>query len=125
LAPRPCRRITVGAPGGPATSRTKVVPRPASSTWRPGGRGTGGANAASNVDSDDLHLQGAARRLVLDRVTSLAADQGGAEGRTRRDHSQVVAALLDRSRSEEHTSELQSRFDLVCRLLLEKKNNNH
>src|SRR5699024_11925469 len=25
------------------------------------------------------------------------------------------------SRSEEHTSELQSRFDLVCRLLLEKK----
>src|SRR5207249_4078048 len=26
------------------------------------------------------------------------------------------------SRSEEHTSELQSRFDLVCRLLLEKKN---
>src|SRR5699024_12477395 len=30
-------------------------------------------------------------------------------------------------RSEEHTSELQSRFDLVCRLLLEKKkiNVNH
>src|SRR5690349_23933465 len=26
------------------------------------------------------------------------------------------------SRSEEHTSELQSRRDLVCRLLLEKKN---
>src|SRR5207249_11475866 len=30
--------------------------------------------------------------------------------------------LFDRKpRSEEHTSELQSRFDLVCRLLLEKK----
>src|SRR5699024_12110308 len=27
----------------------------------------------------------------------------------------------DAMRSEEHTSELQSRFDLVCRLLLEKK----
>src|SRR5437868_7903670 len=27
------------------------------------------------------------------------------------------------ARSEEHTSELQSRFDLVCRLLLEKKKN--
>src|SRR5437868_13009810 len=27
-------------------------------------------------------------------------------------------------RSEEHTSELQSRFDLVCRLLLEKKKTN-
>src|SRR5690349_23645764 len=29
------------------------------------------------------------------------------------------------SRSEEHTSELQSRRDLVCRLLLEKKNKNY
>src|SRR5207247_10835172 len=28
------------------------------------------------------------------------------------------------ARSEEHTSELQSRVDLVCRLLLEKKKNN-
>src|SRR5690349_23382035 len=28
-------------------------------------------------------------------------------------------------RSEEHTSELQSRRDLVCRLLLEKKKNNN
>src|SRR5438105_8509506 len=32
--------------------------------------------------------------------------------------------LLFRSRSEEHTSELQSRVDLVCRLLLEKKKKN-
>src|SRR5699024_11779991 len=31
------------------------------------------------------------------------------------------AAALSGLRSEEHTSELQSRFDLVCRLLLEKK----
>src|SRR5699024_11554020 len=30
---------------------------------------------------------------------------------------------LQLMRSEEHTSELQSRFDLVCRLLLEKKKN--
>src|SRR5207249_10000568 len=30
-------------------------------------------------------------------------------------------ALQRLERSEEHTSELQSRFDLVCRLLLEKK----
>src|SRR6266704_6266368 len=33
-----------------------------------------------------------------------------------RDSARTVAR-----RSEEHTSELQSRFDLVCRLLLEKK----
>src|SRR5699024_8050490 len=33
----------------------------------------------------------------------------------------VGYATLEDGRSEEHTSELQSRFDLVCRLLLEKK----
>src|SRR6266536_4148469 len=32
-----------------------------------------------------------------------------------------VEALQRGARSEEHTSELQSRVDLVCRLLLEKK----
>src|SRR5260370_20075600 len=31
--------------------------------------------------------------------------------------------LLDQVRSEEHTSELQSHLNLVCRLLLEKKKN--
>ena len=31
-------------------------------------------------------------------------------------------AIKDQGRSEEHTSELQSRLHLVCRLLLEKKN---
>src|SRR5207247_5777936 len=36
--------------------------------------------------------------------------------------AQVESAVDDRTRSEEHTSELQSRVDLVCRLLLEKKN---
>src|SRR6185312_16705899 len=34
---------------------------------------------------------------------------------------QHLARWDDRRRSEEHTSELQSRSDLVCRLLLEKK----
>ena len=33
-----------------------------------------------------------------------------------------MLALSPRARSEEHTSELQSRRNLVCRLLLEKKN---
>src|SRR5699024_12093728 len=33
----------------------------------------------------------------------------------------LSANLRTSGRSEEHTSELQSRFDLVCRLLLEKK----
>src|SRR2546430_13629537 len=34
----------------------------------------------------------------------------------------VVEAYADSIRSEEHTSELQSQSNIVCRLLLEKKN---
>src|SRR5699024_11276548 len=37
------------------------------------------------------------------------------------DRMREAGAKAVRRRSEEHTSELQSRFDLVCRLLLEKK----
>src|SRR2546429_5017403 len=36
-----------------------------------------------------------------------------------------AAQLLLANRSEEHTSELQSRLHLVCRLLLETKKSNH
>src|SRR2546428_1920420 len=36
-------------------------------------------------------------------------------------HDHLVADRQAPERSEEHTSELQSRSDLVCRLLLEKK----
>src|SRR5438067_5719510 len=46
------------------------------------------------------------------RRRSLSRSAGRAAARGRRHR-----------RSEEHTSELQSRFDLVCRLLLEKKKN--
>src|SRR2546427_2306867 len=35
---------------------------------------------------------------------------------------QLLLRLADDTRSEEHTSELQSQSNLVCRLLLEKKN---
>src|SRR5207249_12236334 len=49
-------------------------------------------------ESDGIHLS----KLTPDAVTAWK--------------STVVAE----ARSEEHTSELQSRFDLVCRLLLEK-----
>src|SRR2546428_9679972 len=48
--------------------------------------------------------------------------RGGAAPAGRRgSHARVAPAATRRSRSEEHTSELQSRSDLVCRLLLEKK----
>src|SRR3712207_7292136 len=42
-------------------------------------------------------------------------------GRSQNLVSHHLRALRDRGRSEEHTSELQSRQYLVCRLLLEKK----
>src|SRR2546429_7377377 len=52
-------------------------------------------------------------------------DQPAAAGDADRYHGgQAIAAGAGRdNRSEEHTSELQSRLHLVCRLLLEKKKN--
>src|SRR3712207_7831893 len=44
----------------------------------------------------------------------------GSSGKVR-DHAALVEQAHERDRSEEHTSELQSRQYLVCRLLLEKK----
>src|SRR5699024_10589547 len=49
---------------------------------------------------------------------TLAEGEDGGPGKL-----SATVMLHLRARSEEHTSELQSRFDLVCRLLLEKKNN--
>src|SRR5690625_6573108 len=47
---------------------------------------------------------------------------GGRAGRGVQDPWRLEPSLPGRWRSEEHTSELQSRGHLVCRLLLEKKN---
>src|SRR2546428_2214311 len=57
---------------------------------------------------------------VVDAHELVGADVGVALGRA---EPAVAEELLDdpEVRSEEHTSELQSRSDLVCRLLLEKK----
>src|SRR5699024_11427268 len=40
------------------------------------------------------------------------------------DDGELLVDVYEEDRSEEHTSELQSRFDIVCRLLLEKKKEN-
>src|SRR3712207_8079674 len=67
----------------------------------------------------------AAARLLLHRAREVGHVEAAAavtDGEPVRHH---VPAELDgklRVRSEEHTSELQSRQYLVCRLLLEKKN---
>src|SRR5688572_31860877 len=54
---------------------------------------------------------------------SSALKAGAREGGGRRAHSRHLLTALQRS--EEHTSELQSQSNLVCRLLLEKKNSNN
>src|SRR5699024_11938705 len=43
------------------------------------------------------------------------------EGHGKRSFWGSCHKVIIKDRSEEHTSELQSRFDIVCRLLLEKK----
>src|SRR5699024_12860664 len=66
----------------------------------------------SPAGSDDL-TQGAESTTTAAEPWSTGVDT---KARLRLD-----APRFPRRRSEEHTSELQSRFDLVCRLLLENK----
>src|SRR2546429_5213403 len=54
------------------------------------------------------------RGAVRDGLAARSAELFGAR-------APIVDALVFAHRSEEHTSELQSRLHLVCRLLLEKK----
>src|SRR5439155_19962083 len=81
---------------------------------------------SSDLDLDagvHLHKIESAVRVEekLDRSRAHVADRlGQLHGRVDR----LRGRGNDRVRSEEHTSELQSRGHLVCRLLLEKKKNN-
>src|SRR2546426_8513379 len=54
------------------------------------------------------------------RLSAIPLNRGKAEG-----PSSEASALRRTNRSEEHTSELQSPCNLVCRLLLEKKKKNY
>src|SRR5690606_40274086 len=49
----------------------------------------------------------------------------GYRGIVTEDDMNQIKKIRNEMRSEEHTSELQSRENLVCRLLLEKKKNKH
>src|SRR5207247_8715574 len=61
------------------------------------------------------------RSSAASRFTVSCSRDGRAAGRSTALHSSSKSS----DRSEEHTSELQSRVDLVCRLLLEKKKETH
>src|SRR5690606_40846728 len=83
---------------------------------------------SSDLDRLDAHDGARETRVEL----AVPVDEGAQAGRQAvgehlDDPAEGVAVLaarvdlLDHRRSEEHTSELQSRENLVCRLLLEKK----
>src|SRR5205809_3795338 len=60
-------------------------------------------------------------RAIAARQRDLRQQIGNADADRRGGLMQGRLGLPDVGRSEEHTSELQSRLHLVCRLLLEKK----
>src|SRR5438067_8377160 len=68
----------------------------------------------SFTDTVDVEPLGGPMPGVFIRAPRIASIGSGVE----------IIARRQGERSEEHTSELQSRFDLVCRLLLEKKKKN-
>src|SRR5207249_10971899 len=68
--------------------------------------------AARKLEACGVEKRLTENRVVLEDAGDIA---GLLQGSPR---ARILTKIL---RSEEHTSELQSRFDLVCRLLLEKK----
>src|SRR2546422_7932718 len=68
-----------------------------------------------------LSLHDALPICVRARTDHRDRRQGGGGGGAAGDRSGESGTTSTASRSEEHTSELQSRLHLVCRLLLEKK----
>src|SRR2546429_1326746 len=64
-----------------------------------------------------------ARDAVTTRIRQRMLEELTVEDRLNEEVRQILVERQDEMRSEEHTSELQSRLHLVCRLLLEKKNN--
>src|SRR3712207_7997624 len=83
-----------------------------------------GADAVSQrIDQGIVQLQDRATavtdQVMMEIVDQLELPRSSAKV-SHTDQSQI-AEQFQRARSEEHTSELQSRQYLVCRLLLEKK----
>src|SRR5687768_17867793 len=75
---------------------------------------------------DALPISRAQRLFEIERCLDLASrfDQiaiRSIDARQAMKGRRFVCPITNRDRSEEHTSELQSRLHLVCRLLLEKK----
>src|SRR2546430_9723221 len=105
---------------GPDTHWTAPYGGTRTSTERPGALAASSASRA-RVASRRTSRSGSAPRSSARRATSTAAKLGCAEDTTGRYDAGAGHSALTLPRSEEHTSELQSQSNLVCRLLLEKK----
>src|SRR5256885_7670894 len=79
-------------------------------------------HASSRPRSSSRRLPARLRQSLKSPATTTGASSG--TSRLRRSMIAPTWWRRPRSRSEEHTSELQSPCNLVCRLLLEKKKNN-
>src|SRR5437773_8303953 len=71
-----------------------------------------------------LFRSGRGGRDRTDREAGTRVHRAGARQEDRGRGDRLAGPAQHEDRSEEHTSELQSHHDLVCRLLLEKKNKN-
>src|SRR2546426_7585878 len=65
------------------------------------------------------------RQRLHDRSQVIGCQRGAVERRRSPERAPAGADIRLGERSEEHTSELQSPCNLVCRLLLEKKKKKH
>src|SRR5207249_6490048 len=141
--PRRARRDRAGQGGGPRP-RARGVPRRARGGDRAGGRAPrhaaqggargGGAPAALGrpgprrdgtsglATSRSLGPKGVARLVTQSRrVSGERSETASAERSAALGGARGGLLISRQTRSEEHTSELQSRLDLGCRFLLEKK----
>src|SRR5256886_13626343 len=75
--------------------------------------------------SHELRTPIAVVRSSLENLKLAPADARVYIDRAEEGLKRLGTILTRMSRSEEHTSELQSQSNLVCRLLLDKKNNTH
>src|SRR2546429_4190504 len=76
-----------------------------------------------HVDDARVRVEAAFAPFGVFQGAGLDDSLSGAHGAQAADPPRIAQQLAFDARSEEHTSELQSRLHLVCRLLLEKKQN--
>src|SRR5438034_4345028 len=99
----------------PSTTRSTLFPY--TTLFRSGNGISGVISIVKSIK--DGQQSGRSSKGRISRIKNIGMSKAGA-GRARW-HRESLVRIHWQMRSEEHTSELQSHSDLVCRLLLEKK----